>query len=66
MHCPNCGQKILEGSDFCSNCGAPVVRQVLSAAAGTCPKRNFVQSAAPGWAGKAFQCSRSVPNAVLR
>mgnify|MGYP002626693397 CR=1 FL=1 len=22
MHCPNCGQKILEGSDFCNNCGA--------------------------------------------
>lgn len=41
MHCPNCGQKILEGSDFCSNCGAPVVRQLVGPTCVKCGSRNL-------------------------
>ncbi|MBQ9257397.1 MAG: zinc ribbon domain-containing protein, partial [Acidaminococcaceae bacterium] len=44
MHCPNCGQKILEGSDFCSNCGAPVVRQLVGPICAKCGSRNLPEA----------------------
>lgn len=44
MHCPNCGQKILEGSDFCSNCGAPVVRQLVGPTCAKCGSRNLPEA----------------------
>lgn len=44
MHCPNCGQKILEGSDFCSNCGAPVVRQLVGPTCVKCGSRNLPEA----------------------
>ena len=44
MHCPNCGQKILEGSDFCSNCGNPVVRQLVGPTCAKCGSRNLPEA----------------------
>lgn len=44
MHCPNCGQIILEGSDFCSNCGAPVVRQLVGPTCVKCGSRNLPEA----------------------
>ena len=44
MHCPNCGQKILESSDFCSNCGAPVVRQLVGPTCAKCGSRNLPEA----------------------
>ncbi|MBR6861054.1 MAG: zinc ribbon domain-containing protein, partial [Acidaminococcaceae bacterium] len=36
MHCPECGQEILAGSEFCGNCGAPVTRQQAGPVCANC------------------------------
>ena len=37
MKCPNCGSKIIEGSAFCENCGAPVPEQKKQEKGSFCP-----------------------------
>lgn len=40
MHCPECGQEILAGSEFCGNCGAPVTRQQAGPVCANCGSPN--------------------------
>lgn len=40
MHCPECGQEILAGSEFCGNCGAPVARQQTGPVCANCGSPN--------------------------
>lgn len=40
MHCPECGQEILAGSEFCGNCGAPVTRQQAGPVCANCGSLN--------------------------
>ena len=40
MHCPECGQEILAGSEFCGNCGAPVTRQQAEPLCANCGSPN--------------------------
>ena len=36
MHCQNCGQEIIEGSDFCGNCGARIERHPVGMTCANC------------------------------
>ena len=40
MHCPECEQEILAGSEFCGNCGAPVTRQQAGPVCANCGSPN--------------------------
>ena len=40
MHCPECGQEILAGSEFCGNCGAPVTCQQAGPVCANCGSLN--------------------------
>ena len=40
MHCPECGQEILAGSEFCGKCGAPVTRQQAGPVCANCGSPN--------------------------
>ena len=40
MHCPECGQEIKEGSQFCENCGAPAACQQVGPVCANCGSQN--------------------------
>ena len=40
MHCPNCGQEMLESARFCENCGTPAVRQPVGSICARCGSQN--------------------------
>ena len=40
MHCPECGQEIKEGSQFCENCGAPAACQQVGPVCANCGSPN--------------------------
>jgi len=40
MHCPECGQEILAGSEFCGNCGTPVACQQAGPVCANCGSPN--------------------------
>lgn len=44
MHCPNCGQEIIEGSEFCGNCGTPVVHQPVGTTCARCGSLNLPEA----------------------
>ena len=44
MHCPECGQEIFAGSQFCENCGAPVARQQTGPVCANCGSSNQAEA----------------------
>ena len=66
MYCPNCGQEILAGSEFCGNCGARAARQQAGPICKNCgslnqPEAEFCTECGARLAGEAVPMQSFCP-----
>ena len=71
MHCPNCGQEIRPGSEFCSNCGARTGGHPMELICAKCGSRSlpgtqFCGECGTRLGGETVPLQAFVPNVVRR